>query len=268
MTSQKLSQQTLNQYEKVVNTLSERTQAKLRNALLKVDFSNKKIAIKQIEEIVIALTGASTEIAGLVGANFYEEVSVEVTGNRFKAQAFNEYNPKSDFVAINALMNSVEDEQTAEKFINELAERIDSQIRKSANQSVYENGYRDKRKPRFARVPTYNGGNRPCLFCLMLASRGAVYYSKNSAGENFDGSNRYHHNCKCKVVPVFNDNEIENYNPDELYKQWTKGYEELAEKRAKKNGTTVDEEIREYKRKQQEASEKAYEKRKAHKKAK
>ncbi len=262
MNQQKLSQETLNQYENVIAKLSERTQAKLRNALMKVDFTNKKLAVKQIEQLIVSLTGVSTEVASLIGADFYEQVSVEVTGESANSFAHNTYSPKSDFVAINALMNSVEDEQTAEAFINEMLERMDMQIRKAANNSVIENGYRDKRRPRFARVPTYDGGNRPCLFCLMLASRGAVYYSKASAGEGLDGTNRYHHNCKCKVVPVYNNTTIENYDPDKLYEQWTKGYEELAKKRAKKNGTTVDEEIRNYKRKTQEASEKAYQRRK------
>ncbi len=262
MAQKKLSQQTLNQYEKVIAKLSERTQSKLKSALLKVDFTNKKLAVKQIENIVISLTGASTEVASLIGADFYNQVSNEVTEVSYDAKAYNSYEPKSDFVAINALMHNVEDEQTSEAFINEMLERMDMQIRKSANGSVIENGYRDKRRPRFARVPTYDGGNRPCLFCLMLASRGAVYYSKASAGEGLNGTNRYHHNCKCKVVPFYNGTEIENYDPDKLYEQWTEGYEALAKKRAKKNGTTVEEEIRKYKRKTQEASEKAYQRRK------
>ncbi len=262
MSKTKLTQQTLNQYENVIAKLSERTQSRLQNALMKVDFTNKAVAVRQIEQIVVALTGVSTDVASLIGADFYNQVSMEVTGVEYDAKAYNPYEPKSDFVAINALMNNVEDEQTAEAFINEMLERMDMQIRKSANGSIIENGYRDKRRPRFARVPTYDGGNRPCLFCLMLASRGAVYYSKASAGESLNGTNRYHHNCKCKVVPVYNNMNIENYDPDKLYEQWTEGYEELAKKRAKKNGTTVEDEIKKYKRKTQEASEKAYQRRK------
>jgi hypothetical protein len=47
----------------------------------------------------------------------------------------------------------------------------------------------------------------PCAFCAMLASRGAVYKSAESAGFELDPVrgeiNRYHDNCGCQVVPVF-----------------------------------------------------------------
>lgn len=49
---------------------------------------------------------------------------------------------------------------------------------------------------RFARIPT---GDYTCGFCLVLASRGAVYKSVDSAILNgFD-----HENCDCLVVPVY-----------------------------------------------------------------
>lgn len=51
----------------------------------------------------------------------------------------------------------------------------------------------------FARVvhPSKNG---PCGFCAMLASRGPVYKSSQTAGQP---ANRFHHSCRCTVVPVF-----------------------------------------------------------------
>ncbi|WP_419060046.1 hypothetical protein [Ellagibacter isourolithinifaciens] len=56
----------------------------------------------------------------------------------------------------------------------------------------------------FARVPT---GTETCTFCLMLASRGAVYHSRKTAGE----FKHFHRNCDCKVVPSFEvDGTIKN----------------------------------------------------------
>nr|DAE86972.1 MAG TPA: minor capsid protein [Caudoviricetes sp.] len=51
----------------------------------------------------------------------------------------------------------------------------------------------------FARVchPNKNG---PCGFCAMLASRGPVYKSSESAGIRAD---RYHDHCFCTCTPVF-----------------------------------------------------------------
>ncbi len=70
-------------------------------------------------------------------------------------------------------------------------------------------------RPRYARVPS---GAETCRFCIMLASRGAVYLSKDNAG----AVSHYHANCDCKVVPDWGD-DIEGYDPDEYYKLWKNG---------------------------------------------
>nr|DAR17447.1 MAG TPA: minor capsid protein [Caudoviricetes sp.] len=51
----------------------------------------------------------------------------------------------------------------------------------------------------FARV-THPNKNGPCGFCAMLASRGPVYKTSESAGIRAD---RYHDRCFCTCVPVF-----------------------------------------------------------------
>ncbi len=74
---------------------------------------------------------------------------------------------------------------------------------------------RKKRKSRvrFARVPA---GGETCPFCLMLASRGAVYYSEETAGAN----SHYHAHCRCQIVPSWDDAAIEGYDPDLYYDMW------------------------------------------------
>ena len=75
---------------------------------------------------------------------------------------------------------------------------------------------------RYARVPS---GKETCAFCFMLASRGFVYHTKQSAGEGFGHS--YHRHCDCIIVPGFHegtgisaDAQIEGYKPSELYKRY------------------------------------------------
>lgn len=78
----------------------------------------------------------------------------------------------------------------------------------------------------FARVPM---GPTTCDFCLMLASRGFVYLSKESAGE-FD---RYHRHCDCRIIPGAAGTEIEGYDPETYYDMWKNPdqYPELQEER-------------------------------------
>jgi len=60
--------------------------------------------------------------------------------------------------------------------------------------TVFESGAADPRKRWFARVPS---GPTTCKFCVMVASRGFVYATAESAGE----SNSWHDKCDCMVVP-------------------------------------------------------------------
>lgn len=67
---------------------------------------------------------------------------------------------------------------------------------------------------RFARVP---GGGETCAFCLMLASRGFVYWSRETAGE-FD---HYHAHCRCVVVASGERHPaLDGYDPDGLYDRY------------------------------------------------
>lgn len=67
----------------------------------------------------------------------------------------------------------------------------------------------DPKHPRYARVPK---GAKTCAFCLMLASRGFVYSTRETAGEGLEYS--YHSHCDCAIVPEFGEGtEISGYNP-------------------------------------------------------
>ena len=86
---------------------------------------------------------------------------------------------------------------------------------RSLNETISANVGRDKDKGvRFARVPT---GFETCTFCLMLASRGAVYHTRKTAGE----FKHFHRNCDCKIVPGFEGDKdaelVEGVRPKELY---------------------------------------------------
>lgn len=79
------------------------------------------------------------------------------------------------------------------------------------NATIIANAKRDKGSGvRFARVTT---GRETCAFCYMLASRGAVYHTRETAGQ-FD---HYHRRCDCKVVPGFEDDPdavlVEGHDP-------------------------------------------------------
>lgn len=97
-------------------------------------------------------------------------------------------------------------------FITECQRYLMGEVRKTINATVLKNCERDRRKGvRFARVPM---GTGTCAFCYMLSSKGAVYHSRETAGEQ----NHWHNDCRCKIVPGFKTDPlaeiVEGYRPD------------------------------------------------------
>ena len=93
----------------------------------------------------------------------------------------------------------------------------------TSRKTIELNSRKDPAKPRFARVPQ---GPTTCKWCLMLASRGAVYTDKKSAGDMGHQHNDYHDHCNCEALPVFGQKDYavlqktHGYNPDDLYDQY------------------------------------------------
>lgn len=88
--------------------------------------------------------------------------------------------------------------------------------------TITANVERDPADARWARIPT---GPTTCAFCLVMASRGAEYGSKESAGKWKlpDGSNpfAYHDDCDCVATPFWPGDEYpDGYDPDAFLQQY------------------------------------------------
>ena len=131
-------------------------------------------------------------------------------------------------------------------------------IRKAERDTIYENGAADDQLIGWIRIAQPDA----CAFCLMLASRGAVYTSRDAAtevvgrevrrftrpgrrGTGFvadrtggkrrpggrDLGESYHDNCRCETRPIYSPDEVPQENRD-LQDEWntvTEGeYDQLA----------------------------------------
>lgn len=70
-------------------------------------------------------------------------------------------------------------------------------------------------KTRWARVP----GMKACWFCLMLASRGAVYETRETALIDSSSGDRFHDHCDCLVVESYTDYDLPAINR-QLHDEW------------------------------------------------
>lgn len=73
----------------------------------------------------------------------------------------------------------------------------------------------------------------PCAWCAMMASRGAIYKSAETAGraknDRFvgEGAFKWHDHCGCAAAPVWSHDDPRLEHADNLYDQWlqhTQGY--------------------------------------------
>lgn len=79
---------------------------------------------------------------------------------------------------------------------------------------------KDPSKPRYARVPQ----GATCEFCIMLASRGFVYWSEESAGK-FNG---YHRDDNCQIVSSWGRMQVKGYDPDGMKDRYKTCSESIA----------------------------------------
>lgn len=149
------------------------------------------------------------EAAASLAAEFYDST---VGGEARLPSAITEtvYDPaKTDDVAryqVKKLMDG-----DIEGFSRACGEYAANDAKRALNRTIMGNVARDrKRGVRFARILT---GRENCLFCIMLASRGAVYHTRQSAGEFA----HFHRNCDCKVVAGLADDPmatlVEGHDP-------------------------------------------------------
>ncbi|UOQ57238.1 hypothetical protein MUN78_16535 [Leucobacter allii] len=98
-----------------------------------------------------------------------------------------------------------------------LGEALQRFVLQGARDTVAANASRDPARPRFARVPM---GRKTCAWCSMLASRGFVYWSEETAGI---ARGHFHDGCDCQVVSSFAKGRIriDGYDPEALYERYS-----------------------------------------------
>ena len=218
-----------------INGISADAQARVLRVLQGINWTPENIA--ECRDLVLqalaAVMPTYTDMAAQASADFYDAARELVVGEKMGAQAISDYDPAKTEGAVRAFVRFVIDGRV-ETFNEQVLQRIDYEMKRSANMSVVENGRRDPRRVRYARVPT---GAETCDFCLMLASRGFVYQSEGTAG-----AGHTHSSCDCRCVPGWDGMEVEDYDPQAIYDRWQDAIDAKARERAERNGTTVSEE--------------------------
>lgn len=225
----RISQGDLQYYRSVLDDIAQQATDYVRDAIEQLGDGQgvtamREAAIEALQESV-SIHG---EMSQSLAAQLFDEVcSMEGIG----PYTFEMVDDIIDFAMLEEKVryfarSLVEDEGNAQ-FLNDCGVLADFYARRSNYESMVRNCYRNH--VRYARVPT---GMDTCDFCLMLASRGAVYYDQARAEE---GS---HLHCDCITICMGESTTIEGYDPDALYDLWQDRLKSTAMSRAKANGTS------------------------------
>ena len=218
-----------------INGISADAQARVLEVLQGISWTPENIAECRdlVLQILATVMPTYTTMAAQASADFYDSARELVVGERLGAQAISGYDGAKTAGAVRAFVRFVVDGRV-DTFNEQVLQRVDYEMKLSAANSTIENGKRDKRKPRYARVPT---GSETCDFCLMLASRGFVYNSQSTASMG-----HVHSGCDCRIVAGWDGMEVDDYDPRSVYDRWQDAIDAKARERAERNGTTVSEE--------------------------
>lgn len=199
----------LNRYQEAVDEVVALANADLDDVLRAVLNLPPAQARDELLAVLPTLTDRHGDLVAVAAAEWYEEVrdargaytaTVGATADRSAVEGTVRYAARFLFD---------EDPAAAAAVLRGSVHRY---VSYAGRDTVARNVRLDPAKPRFGRVPR---GAETCAFCLLVASRGFVYHSRETAGE-FD---HFHDECDCQIVPQWQAGTVhfDGYDPDGMY---------------------------------------------------
>lgn len=166
------------------------------------------------------ITDMYGELVGSAAAEWYEAIRAAEIGGSYTARVGQSVPREQVEAGVRWAARHLFDDDPVATAAN-LSGAVQRYVAFMGRETVARNVELDPARPRFARVPR---GRFTCAWCAMLASRGFVYHSRESAGAM---RGHYHDWCDCQVVPSFDRAQahIEGYDPDALYSMYLQARE-------------------------------------------
>ncbi|WP_102157698.1 VG15 protein [Zhihengliuella halotolerans] len=207
----------IERYRRDTNALSARVREELEDFFLTLDLGRPEAVRDAMLAFVPMLTQQYGQVAATLAAEWYEDLRVASGDTRtFRVRSA---------PAVPAAMTEASVKSAAghlwtpspEAALGVLSLAVDKQVKQPGRNTIMTNADREP-GARWARVPT---GEKTCAFCLMLASRDAVYVSERSASRRPDGE-KFHGDCDCVATRISSaDDYPEGYLPDNYYEMYT-----------------------------------------------
>jgi hypothetical protein len=202
---------TLEPYRLATSELSRLVREALEAFFLSLDLSKPEAARDALLEFVPVLTEQYGAVAATMAAEFYEDLrAASGAAGRFTAVAAASVPAGAVEANVRFLAGHLWTPNPGD-MLGGLQIAADKYVKAPGRTTMAANARREG--VRFARVPT---GEKTCAFCLMLASRDAIYFTKELAGDVGEEYNTFHGFCDCAVVRIAKKSDYpEGYLPDQ-----------------------------------------------------
>ena len=217
-------------YNRAIKRQGGASERAVKSALTEYIAENPEATVEELREYAIELLKSASELYGNACSQAAFDLQDEIA-REFGAKPPNMggwyYEPDAESIekTVHYHAGKLVDGDVA-GFVREMGSAARFYAERGANATMVETAKKQDRENRrskrtgarthgvtFARVPQ---GATTCGFCFMLASRGFVYLTEESAGE-FD---KFHKNCDCRIMPGYPGMELEGYDWAGMYSRW------------------------------------------------
>lgn len=223
-----LSADAFDRYHNAIETIAEQSAAEVVDMLRKawrsspaVSASARRETLKtMVEEAAPAVARRYGLASAEVAAALWEDIYTSDTGAHMEALVADLDDETYFGPAATTIVQGHAISEGLDGASRALSSFAHAMVMDFARQTIVQNTRRVARsrrrghdKARWIRVPT---GDKTCAWCMMLASRGPVYYTEDTAGgDEFHGTemDRFHSYCDCEIVAAFSDApELDGYS--------------------------------------------------------
>lgn len=201
-----VSRESVARYARLLHLIDEKARGAVVGALSRIDIESAPYGEYRdsVLSVLDRTDGFASTTAARVSADFYDNVRAEVLGNGqpYEAVISRDVPPDANAKAVQGIIG--EHGRNRAAVTQAVADRVSTNLHRTANETIRKNSARDRKSKRYARVPA---GSETCDWCIMLASRGFVYHTQDTASHS-------HPNCDCVCVPSFGGSGVEDYDQD------------------------------------------------------
>lgn len=206
--------QQVESYRSANNALIDLAMRDLEAVWVGLDVTDARQVKAVLESMFPDLVQTYGSTAALLAVDYYDELrGVAPTAARFQTVMSEDVDVEQAQAKARWAIGPLFGVPDPDQAFSNLGLGLDHLVKQFGRDTIAKNAARDPSKAQWARVP---GGRETCSWCLIMASRGAVYGSKVAAGGDM---NKYHGKCDCTPTPIWSEDDMP-YDADAIYEKY------------------------------------------------